>query len=335
MGVDKTQGIPRKAILVNFEDIHCIIFHMLCLAAYGCAFWLYLHPELSHTNSLGSRLAFIAASALLLGWITGVNVGVNFHNHTHRKFFRVAWLNRWITRLWTFSGGWPGFFWEYNHLMVHHPNVMASEDWTAPRYRPSGGFENIYRFCFAHWPYRYIVHLWQEFRRGSKGKYTNSEAIKELMIFLCLWSIPFLIAPKMSLGLWVLPQYIANVVIMGPGMYAQHIGCVEPSAKDPFCHSVTFVSPFFNLTMFNIGYHIEHHSDPSIHWSDLPQAHQDMKSDLINNQAHIVPFGLYHWGIRLLLEPERSALCKGEFASTQHPNYCLAQNQLANPPAIK
>jgi fatty acid desaturase len=310
----------QPAILVNREDIHCLIFHGICLIAYGLAFWLYLHPAVAHITSLSSRLAFIGGAALMLGWISGVDVGVNFHNHVHRKLFRHAWMNQWITRLWALSGGWCGFLWEYHHLIIHHPRTMHTEDWTAPHYRADGCFENIYRFCFCH-PFRYGVHLWQEFRAGGKGEYTPKRAAQELAIFLCLWSIPFWIDPGMAIALWVLPHYIANVVIIGTGMYVQHVGSTKSSSEHPYRHSVTFLSPFFNLTMFNIGYHIEHHTIPSVHWSRLPELHQQLKPDLIRDHAHVVPGGYYYWGIRLLLEPERSTRCQGKFAQAQHPDY--------------
>lgn len=313
----------ETSILVNPEDIHGLIFHGVCLLAYGLAFWLYLHPDVAHITSLGTRLAFVAASALMLGWISGVDVGVNFHNHVHCKIFRHPVLNRWLSRFWAFSGGWPGFFWEYHHLTIHHPKFMRSEDWTEPHFRSDGDFENIYRFALLHWPWRYAFHLWQDFRAGGRGAYTGRQALKELAIFGVLWSIPFWIDPMMALGLWVLPQYFANVVIIATGMYVQHVGCEEPSAEHPYQHSTTFVSPFFNLTMFNIGYHIEHHHAPSVHWSILPTYHERLKPNLIQAGAHVVPFGYYHWGFRLLLEPEKSAQACGQFAAAQHPDYIL------------
>ena len=110
----------RWAILAHPEDVHCVVFHLLTLAAYGCAFWLYLHPELVHIKGVWSRLAFVAAAAIMLGWIAGIDLGVNFHNHTHRRIFRVEWLNRWFGRLWTFSSGWPSFYWWHAHVVVHH-----------------------------------------------------------------------------------------------------------------------------------------------------------------------------------------------------------------------
>jgi fatty acid desaturase len=326
---DRTdQTVAQKALLANPEDIHCIIFHLVSLLAYGIAFWLYLHPEVAQIKGPWSRVAFVCASAIMLGWISAIDVGVNFHNHAHRKIFRFPWINRWFSRLWTFSGGWPSFFWEHAHLVVHHANVLGATDWTVPNRRPDGSFENIYRYCFLHWPWRYAVHLWQDFRSGRGGAHVGRRALKEFAIFLVLWSIPFWIDPVMPLGLWVLPHFFANVAIKGPGMYIQHVGCVEPSAEHPYRHSTTFLSPFFNLTMFNIGYHIEHHSYPYVHWSTLPALHKRLKNDLINDKAHVVPFGYYHWGTRLLGAPLRAPQACAKFAAVQHPDYLKLANEL-------
>ena len=94
----RKQTIFQKSILVNPEDIHCIIFHFLCLGAYGLAFWLYLHPEFAHIQGTWSRLAFVCTCVIMLGWISGIDVGVNFHNHSHRKIFCLSWLNDWFAR---------------------------------------------------------------------------------------------------------------------------------------------------------------------------------------------------------------------------------------------
>jgi fatty acid desaturase len=105
-------------------------------------------------------------------------------------------------------------------------------------------------------------------------------------------------------------------------MYAQHAGCRPKSASEPYGHSNTYLSRFFNLTMFNIGYHVEHHDYPQVHWSDLPAFHEAMKPQLIAGQAHVVPFGYYR--ASRLLSPrfteEQQARAQAEFAA-QHPDY--------------
>ena len=94
----KKAEVPPK-ILARREDAHCVAYHLILLACYGLAFWIYLHPELAGITGFWSMIAFVGFAAWLLGWISGVDVGVNFHSHTHRRVFRQAWLNRWFGRL--------------------------------------------------------------------------------------------------------------------------------------------------------------------------------------------------------------------------------------------
>lgn len=314
---------PR--LLSRPEDLHCLLFHAFCLAAYALAFWLWLHPEAAGLDSLPARIAFVAGAAYLLGWISGIDVGVNFHNHTHRRVFTKPWRNRWAGRLWTFSGGWPALFWEHAHVTVHHGNLLQARDWTLPRRRPDGSFEPLYRYLLCHWPWRYAVHLVRDYRCGRLPRCAG----KEFAWFVLFWSGPFWLDPWMAVWLWVLPHWVANCVTMGSGMYVQHAGCVPRSAVAPVRHSNGFLSPFFNRTMFNIGYHVEHHDHPGVHWADLPAFHAEHRERLVAAGAHFVPYGYYGAARRLavLHEPD-AALAR--FAADQAPGYELAEDRAAS-----
>ncbi|MCK5941897.1 MAG: fatty acid desaturase [Planctomycetes bacterium] len=277
-------------ILSRPEDAHCVIFHLACLLAYALAFWVWLNPAASGVVSMAERVAFVIGAAFLLGWISGVDVGVNFHNHTHRRIFTRPWLNRWFGRLWTFSGGWPAAYWQYAHVTVHHANLLGERDWTLPKRRPDGSVESIYRYVLLHWPWRYAVHLWRDVRAGH---FERRRASRELLWFVALWSIPFWIDPWMGLWLWALPHWVGNAVTMGSGMYVQHAGCVPKDAQHRVEHSNGFLSRFFNRTMFNIGYHVEHHDHPGVHWADLPDFHAQHRERLVAEGAHYVPYGYY------------------------------------------
>ncbi|MCA8973749.1 MAG: fatty acid desaturase, partial [Planctomycetes bacterium] len=285
-----------ERLLSRPEDLHCIVFHTACLVAYGLAFWIWHHRQAAGIDGPLGLAAFVAGAAFLLGWISGIDVGVNFHNHTHRPIFRQAWLNRWAGRLWTFSGGWPALFWRHAHVTVHHRNLLGELDWTLPRRRADGRFENIYRYLLLHWPWRYAVCFWKDI---GTGRLDRRQAAVEFAWFLALWSIPFLIDPWMALCLWVLPHWIGNCVTMGSGMYVQHAGCVAKTAADPVRHSNGYLSRFFNLTMFNIGYHIEHHDHAGVHWADLPEFHRRVRERLLERGAHYVRYGYYGAARRL------------------------------------
>jgi fatty acid desaturase len=291
----------RGHLLAHPQDLHCVIFHIACLVAYAGAFWFYKHPKLVGITGPWSRGAFVAASAILLGWISGINVGVNFHNHSHRRIFTSPFMNRWFGRFWTFSGAWPSFFWEYTHT-VHHANLLGNGDWTLPERNADGSFESFQRYVLAHWPWRYMVHLRKELISHPT---LRRKALSEFAIFAALWSIPFWIDPIMAIWLWVLPQWIANVWVMGPGMYVQHVGCVQKTAERPVGHSNIFLLKFFNMTMFNIGYHLEHHDNPKVHWSELPELHERLKKELIDGGAHVLPYGYYYASFLLAGDAER------------------------------
>jgi hypothetical protein len=194
-GTGDAPAASRRRILAHPQDWHCVTFHFVCLAAYACAFWLYQHPKLVGVTGWWSRIAYVAASATMLGWISGIDVGVNFHNHSHRPIFTSHFVNRWFGRLWTFSGAWPSFRWEYCHVTIHHANLLTTEDWTLHKKCSDGSFENFQWYLFAHWPWRLTAHLWRELtmRRSLRRK-----SLRELAIFLVLWSIPFWIDPVMA-----------------------------------------------------------------------------------------------------------------------------------------
>lgn len=285
--------MSRKRILRNKADAHCLIFHGVALLAYGSAFWIYLHPQRAHIDGPWSMAAFVAASIIMLGWISGIDVPVNFHNHAHRPSFTVPWLNRWVGRVWTFSGGWPSFFFEHAHVTVHHANLLGRGDWTLPYRRRDGSFESQVRYTLTHWPWRFGYHFYRDFTAPDRPPGLGAKALRELVIFLALWSVPFWIDVRMALLLWVVPQWFGNVTISGAGMYLQHAGCVAKSTEHPYGHSNISLSPFLNLTMFNVGYHTHHHEYPQVHWAQLPRLHEHMKGKLNVQRARVFQVGYY------------------------------------------
>lgn len=259
-------------------------YHLLVLAGYAAAFWMYLHPARAGITGPWSLAAFVIAASILLGWVSGADVGINYHNHAHRPIFTSKFLSRWFGRLWTVSGGWPSYLWRHAHVVVHHANLLHPErDWTLPRRRADGSFENIFVYMLLHWPWRYGRHLWTELARGSRE--VRNTAIRETLIFAALWSIPFWIDVKMALLLWLLPHWVANTLGMGAGMFVQHDGCSQATPARPHGHSNDYLSPMFNATSFNIGYHIEHHEQPNVHWSELPGLHARLRGELIEAGA--------------------------------------------------
>jgi fatty acid desaturase len=258
---------PRRSLFAHPEDRHCVLYHAVTLCAYGLAFALWLNPGWSGLDSALDRLLFCAAAVPMLGWIGAIDLGVNYHNHSHRPVFRSAALNRWISRSWGLTSGWSAPLWRHLHVQVHHREFLGPKDWSVARRRPDGRFESRLSFQLLHWPWRTAYHMVADFRAGRLDR---RQALVELAWFAALWSIPFWIDPWMGLCLWVAPHCFANWVTLGCGMYVQHDGCHAFPADPTAQHSNEFHAPLYNWTMFNIGYHAQHHDFPGRHWSELP-----------------------------------------------------------------
>ena len=265
-----SDATPAKAPLglARAADLHCVVYHVLTVACYAVAFWLWLHPETSGLDTWHEQLVFVGAAAPLLGWISGVDLGVNYHNHTHRPLWKNRFVSRWFARFWTPVAGWPPLWWAYLHVDVHHQHLLQERDWTLPLRRADGSHEPSLRYQFGQWPWRTAKHFWRDLR---DRRFDRWRAGKDLLWFLAIYSIPFWLDPWMAVVLWMVPHAFANIMTLNRGMYVQHAGCVV--SKDRRFHSNNFLSPYFNRTMFHIGYHGEHHDFPGAHWADLPAIH--------------------------------------------------------------
>jgi fatty acid desaturase len=197
---------------------------------------------------------------------------------------------------------------------VHHRHVGEACDWVQPRTRPDGRYESIYRYVLCHWPWRYALHLWRDIA-AERGR-VRRRALLESLMFLPFWLAPIALDPVLGIGLWLYPHWFGSAFILGTGMYTQHAG---GTAARKHSGSTTFLSEFFNLTMFNVGYHTEHHANPAIHWSELPALHERLRDELIEEGAHIVPYGSY--GASRILsgvsDPEEGMA----IFRRQHPDY--------------
>ncbi|NBD13077.1 fatty acid desaturase [Corallococcus silvisoli] len=279
--------LRRTRLLAHPEDIHVVVYMLLYWAGLASAFAIYLGPE-SGAWTPADRVGFCLAAGLWLGLAGAVNTGINYHSHTHRGIFKSRWLNRWVGRVWTIPGGFPAFFWSYKHLVVHHKHLHEQADWVQPKRAEDGRYENLYRYILLYWPWRWARHFYVDFSRAKPA--VRRRAIRELVFFLVCWSLPFFVDVTLGLGIWFFHQWVSNVGVMGPGMYAQHAGGTN---ERRLSHSNTFLCAFFNKTMFNAGFHIEHTARPGVHWSELPALHESMKDELIADGAHVLPYGIF------------------------------------------
>jgi len=72
-----------------------------------------------------------------------------------------------------------------------------------------------------------------------------------------------------TLVVFILPFIIFRLVAMA-GNWVQHAFVSADQPENPYQNSVTCINVKFNHKCWNDGYHISHHIDPTMHWTDHP-----------------------------------------------------------------
>jgi hypothetical protein len=106
------------------------------------------------------------------------------------------------------------------------------------------------------WRDRHLAH-----HAGVKWRLRVSrQLVVETTLVVCLWATLAALEPRFFL-LAYLPGYLAGLGLCAMQGYWEH------AVGQPTSH----YGHIYNFLCFNDGYHAEHHTNPTIHWTELPR----------------------------------------------------------------
>lgn len=212
----------------------------------------------------------LAAVSLFINNITFKGpFGLMLHCTTHRPFFkeRYARLNHYLPWvLAPFFGQSPETY-HAHHIGMHHTenNLEPDESSTMPYRRDSvRGFSRYFLTFFFTGIYTLCTYFFLRKRKRLMYRTVRGEALFVLFCAgLCFvdW--------KATLVVFILPFLIFRLVAMA-GNWVQHAFISPDSPEDPYQNSITCINVKFNHKCWNDGYHISHHIDPTLHWTEHP-----------------------------------------------------------------
>lgn len=217
------------------------------------------------------------------------------HNHRHNPIFYSSYLNRIVNICISLCIGAPSTRLHLVHHFNHHRFFRTDEDWSSYKKHAKGkGLARLLYYAFSgsreiakyrntqKFPKKFAKELWIE-RIILLG-------FSFFILLLNFKSFIFLIAPSWFLGLNLL--FISNLI--------NHDQC---KLNSEWNHSRNFLNPFENWFFMNNGYHSAHHDKPYIHWSLLPELHQqrfvkNMKSELNQGSffVYLTKYVLFNYG---------------------------------------
>jgi fatty acid desaturase len=201
------------------------------------------------------------------------------HNHTHLRIFRQTFLNEILGYFMYASNGVPVEIYDLQHVRNHHRYAQEfggrDFDWSS-----TFGFQgceapgkpvNRFYYTLMFSPLAFL-HSMIEFIRAPGTpifwSFVRTNAVvltlSALMIYRDPWN-------------WFLFFGIPILIVWGTlgfSNYDHHEGCDMETPHTAARENLRFPQRFLG---FNIGYHVEHHIKPTLHWSQLPKFHQTTK----------------------------------------------------------
>lgn len=191
------------------------------------------------------------------------------HNHVHYAIFNSKILNRGFDLLLALSAGHICSEWVLHHNIGHHGHQINSAEDTSSVFNCKtqqymSKLEYIFSGSLKIYPDCCRM-AWQFYRQG-KPRYLIT-LISESIFWLALHA--YFLSLNFWMAFWfLLVANLINRALVWLGAYWQHL---DVPASELYNSANMYTGPIFNLISLNIGYHVAHHEQPSLHWSQLKQ----------------------------------------------------------------
>lgn len=217
-----------------------------------------------NTESVSLLVAYWLLMILPRGVICAWN-----HHHQHRNVFAQKSLNRILEFFYALHTGVTTNLWLLHHNMGHHRNYLDQKIDQSRWKRKDGSTMGVLEYTINVTLTAY-----------SRGYQVGNSYPKQQKQFLLYGATTLLIIlaliifnPVNALFVFVLPM-ISSLLYTSWTTYNHHAGL---DTDDQFAASRNNTSRWYNLVTGNLGFHTAHHYKQGIHWSKLPELHEQIK----------------------------------------------------------
>lgn len=202
------------------------------------------------------------------------------HHHQHLNTFRSPVLNRFYDLVLALQTGVSPYAWVLHHNLGHHrnylhqrPHAQADEStWTRVDGEQMSRVEYTFDLLLRHQADILQVGL-------KHPKQLRSLLLMKLPLYgllgLGLWWNPL-----NTLLVFLIPAFLTLTHTIW-ATYEHHAGS---DTSSHLTASVNRDNRIFNLLSGNLGLHTAHHMRPGVHWSLLPQLHEQIKHQIPKDQ---------------------------------------------------
>ena len=197
------------------------------------------------------------------------------HHHQHTLTFKQKGLNRLLELFYALHTGITTNLWMLHHVLGHHQNYMdQSKDesrWQHNSGKTMGEIE--YTLTVAGTAY------FRGFKVGARFPKLQKIFMFYTAIVFSVVAVLTYFNPIAALFLFILPM-ITGLLLTAWATYEHHSGL---DTDNEFEASRNNLNRFYNIMTGNLGYHTAHHHEQGVHWSLLPELHEQIKNKIPTN----------------------------------------------------
>ncbi len=287
--------------------------------------FVYLTLKITFTLIPLAVLLYVPSLPAWLWWVVAIayqylnNVafkgpyGLMMHCTSHRPFFKAEYgfMNHYLP--WVigpFFGQTPETYYTH-HVGMHHPenNMPEDESSTMHYQRDSVKGFLVYLGTFL---FMGMYHLCSYFVRKKRKRLLYRSVRGELLFIVMCVALCFVNWPA-TLVVFILPFITFRVIAM-TGNWAQHAFIDPDDPANTYKNSVTCINTMYNVKCWNDGYHISHHINPTMHWTEHPIFFKGTLQEYATNNA-IVFDGIHFLHVFVYLMRDRYDLLSKHFVN--------------------
>jgi len=223
------------------------------------------------------------------------------HFYSHRPIYdrKCTFLNNYVNYLLTPFYGIPSGVYRIHHVIMHHNENNHEWDISSTE-----TYQRDSLLCFLMYYFRFAVMIYAEIPIYC-FKAKRFEELKEGVIGILAWAFTLFFLAKFVnfwATFWVLlvPVFIAFLA-MSFGNFCQHIFIDPTRPESNYALTYNCIDTWVNQRTFNDGYHVIHHYNARMHWSEMPahfhteaaQAKHIAEGALTFRNIHFFDVGIY------------------------------------------
>lgn len=205
------------------------------------------------------------------------------HFSSHRSIYHVDLLNavpNWI--LAPFFGVPPGMY-KLHHVTMHHLENNHNMDISSTEFYQRDSWAAFLRYWLR---FVFLIGFELPIYSFRTKRYQQCQTATSALILW--WGSMILLARFVSFQatLWtlILPHYLA-MSAMAFGNWAQHMFINPMNPESNYGLTYNCLDSPTNRTTFNDGYHVVHHLNGRLHWTELPTAFYEKKEEHFKSGA--------------------------------------------------